>query len=158
MKKENKLIEYTIIESYYGDTKAERSGETYITHINEGLKLLDTLKASPLAKAAFCLHPIVQSDTDFARLIASDSPIFARANFKAWVLATEYRRWSMMFTTDSSVAPKITITDANIKNMLIADKVQNMIALQRNRKKYDANEFKRLNSYFNSWMDILGVK
>ena len=56
--------EYKVIERYYGDKIAERSKVMLMNHINEGLLILDAIEASEQAKKAYCLHPILQSDSD----------------------------------------------------------------------------------------------
>ena len=54
--------EISLIKNFYGDKTAKRSGVPLINHINEGLIVLDFIKASDIAKKAYCLHPLVQSD------------------------------------------------------------------------------------------------
>ena len=57
---------YLAICEFYGERRAKRSGVPYINHIDEGLIVLDAINASVHAKRAYCLHPIFQSDADFA--------------------------------------------------------------------------------------------
>jgi len=53
---------YELISVLYEGKFAERSQVPYINHIDEGLVILNAINASDYAKAAYCLHPVVQSE------------------------------------------------------------------------------------------------
>jgi hypothetical protein len=57
-------IHYRLIEEYYRGRRANRSGLPYINHIHEGLRVLEIIGAGDMTRAAFCIHPIVQSDEE----------------------------------------------------------------------------------------------
>ena len=58
--------EYALIEAYYGNRTAKRSGVWLMNHIDEGLAVLAKINAPKEAYSAFCLHPLVQNDVDLA--------------------------------------------------------------------------------------------
>lgn len=56
-------LEYTLIERFYRNKTAQRSGVPLINHINEGIEIL--FKINQAAIQPFCLHPLIQNDEDF---------------------------------------------------------------------------------------------
>lgn len=118
----NKSSAYELIETYYGDTKSSRGDQYYMNHIDEGLYILEQLKADQETKDAWCLHPIVQSD---AALRDAVTLSFEGISSKAMMYAMEYR-WRANNHL-SFHAPKVPeyIELLPVRQMLIADKIQN---------------------------------
>jgi len=58
--------EYIAIQRWYGERTAARSGVPLIRHIDEALVILARIDASDAAARAFCVHPLVQADSDLA--------------------------------------------------------------------------------------------
>src|SRR5438270_742221 len=58
--------EYLAVQQWYGTRTATRSGVPMMVHIDQGLAILARIEASDAAMRAFCLHPLVQEDEDFA--------------------------------------------------------------------------------------------
>jgi len=81
--------EYRAISEFYGDRCAERSGVRLMNHIDEGLAILDFYKASDDAKAAFCLHPLCQSDEELSANVGAGFWYSSKA--RVIILAMEYR-------------------------------------------------------------------
>lgn len=144
-------IELAAVTEFYGDRRAERSGIAYINHIGEGLAVLDAIGASRTAALAFCLHPLAQSDDDlpnFDPTLASTPEVL--------VAVMEYRNVANRFLSHHiGRSPRLSPLPA-VNEMLVADKVQN-------RKDFEAEAERTgvrrpaLETYFASWLDVLGV-
>jgi hypothetical protein len=144
--------EYAAINEFYGKQTADRSGLLLMRHINDGLHILTLNGASDTAKAAFCLHPLVQNSEV---VDVSWSP--------AYSLACEYKGKANAYLcrpdTDwvSSVGDVQSIvgemTD-DCRAMLIADKRQNygdFIAAHYGKH----SRSKELDLYFRLWLAYL---
>lgn len=153
--------EYQLIRDYYGDRTAERSGIPLLNHIDEGLRILELHQATEDAAAAFCLHPLVQSEEAYrenlARLCEDD-----RVGNMALVLTLEYRRAANSYLcteqTDAwgmdDIAKAVGTLSRDIRHMLIADKQQNykdfMLAHYPRHPRSD-----QLYKYFHNWFNLL---
>src|SRR6185295_15909991 len=83
---------YQAIQAFYGDRRTKRSGVLYIQHINEGLLVLDLIDATQHARQAYCLHPIVQGDTELLTAFQPSSLLYHYLiDLYALALAMEYR-------------------------------------------------------------------
>lgn len=144
-----------LIVSYYGNKRAKRSGVRYITHIYEGLAILEAISASRTAKDAFCLHPILQDDDK----LEANIRLMRHVGHRALITAMEYRnvanRGLNCFQIDNPdwiyLGPL-----ADVHDMLIADKVQNY----KDFKKYHLGthpKSKELDRYFRNWLRALQV-
>jgi hypothetical protein len=144
---------YTLIKSYYGDKKAKRSGVLFIKHIDEGLKILDFIKALSIVKDAYCLHPIFQSDEDFN---ANKYKFFKGIPQPAIILAMEYRRVANSYLSKDKVSDFVGFSCIEVKQMLIADKVQNYkdFLIHHYGKHERSSE---LYEYFHNWFNLLGI-
>ena len=140
---------YSEIEKYYGDKLAKRSGIPYINHIDEGLGILYLLGASRETKEIFTLHPIYQDGFKSTNVnntlmyhFVYYSWLFSRKNYKLESQTYEYFEKEL---------------DANmdLRNIFIADKIQNYKDFMLNKKKYD--DFKSIEQYFLWWFDTLEV-
>lgn len=158
-------LEYTLIEQHYGDRTAERSGIPLINHIREGLEVLRQYSAWPTTMQAFCLHPLIQADKDYAtnyEFLANHQGV----NGAALQLAVEYRNAANAYlckpeTDDWDIDRiraeiKFSHIHPQVRKMLIADKVQNMKDfLFAHRDTHPRSE--QLTKYFQNWLKILGV-
>jgi hypothetical protein len=148
---------YAAIEAFYGDQRAERSGQFYMNHIDEGLDILAQIGAAPHTKDAFCLHPIVQADEDFERALAYQR--LERLPQTAVLLAMEYRSWANAhLPKHAPKKPQWGPTKA-VRDMLMADKLQNRKDYERYlRGKGQAPNEDRLDEYFDEWFDALKLR
>ena len=148
-----------IIERYYGDKRAKRSGVLYINHIYEGLAVLNHLGANEYVKEAYCLHPIFQDDKTFTENLNNIKLKLSDINPLTLIFVMEYRnvanRGLSCFQVDDP--DKIYLGPSNaVRLMLIADKVQN----RKDFLKYHYNthpKSKELDIYFKNWLRKLGV-
>ncbi len=147
--------EYRAIARHYGERTAKRSGVLLIRHIHHGLAILDAIGATERAKRAFCLHPLVQSDTDLgaANLSALTDDVHVMA------LAIEYRSVAnaALSTRALASAADIRLSPlAEVNDMLIADKVQNRADFLRHHAATHPRSAE-LDRYFRLWLERLGV-
>ncbi|MCY1014680.1 hypothetical protein [Pyxidicoccus sp. MSG2] len=149
--------EYRAIERHYGSRKAARSGVDYMSHIDEGLGVLRHFNASDAAKRAWCLHPLVQGDTDLAESFpylqeVTDSP-------QVLALAMEYRNIANAYLSHREVASTEEIALGplpDVADMLRADKVQNYKDfLLHHGQTHPRRE--SLDRYFRLWLERLNV-
>lgn len=151
---------YAAICRFYGDKRAERSQVLLISHIDEGLALLDDIGAPERAKEAYCLHPLIQDDGALLGALAAGS-MFAEAQPDPVVvlLAMEYRRVANDYLAhhcegeDDPIA--LSCVD-EVNQMLIADKVQNRKDFERFHRGTHKNS-DTLQLYFANWLRRLGV-
>ena len=146
--------EYLLIANFYGSQKAERSGVYKMNHIDEGLAILEQIGASDLAKRAYCLHPIYQSDADFAEncdKFVVDKEVLVRV-LEYRSVANEYLSTrTINHTSEIRLSPLKDVND-----MLIADKIQNRKDFELYHK--DTHERSdELKQYFFNWLWRLGV-
>jgi hypothetical protein len=153
-------FELRLIEEFYGDKTAKRSGIRYINHIHEGLTILRDIKASEDAQAAYCLHPIFQADEDLAVHGLPLVQAYPMLRPRIILLVMEYRNIANAYLSprcktrydefDLSVLPEVN-------DMLIADKVQNFKDfVVAGHSKTHANRV-QLTTYFWNWLDRLGI-
>lgn len=145
--------EYDCIARFYGDRKAQRSQVPLINHIDEGLAILDFICASPLAKGAFCLHPIVQNSEN---VDVTWSPCLS--------LAVEYKLYANSYlcrpetdwikTAEDLYAHIGNSMSIDCRKMLVADKLQNQKDfLLWHYGKHPRS--KELDNYFKVWLHYL---
>lgn len=155
--------EYVLIDNYYGDQKARRSGLYLMNHVDEGAGIMAERKASKLAQQAFLVHPMLQDDHHFECL--KNNLVMKHCSKEVIMLCMEYRKvanaylckpetdhWTLK---DIEFACPIIMED--IKEMLIADKVQNY----KDFLMYHALSHPRRNqlfTYFNNWITYLGCE
>jgi hypothetical protein len=154
-------LHYELIRRFYGERRARRSGVLLMNHIDEGLRILDALGASRVAKRAFCLHPLVQADEDLAR--AFEPGGFLRSSegldAAAVALALEYRSVANEYLSKREIGAIAEIRMSplgDVAHMLVADKVQN----RKDFERYHAATHPRsreLAGYFENWLRRLGI-
>ena len=151
---------YAAIREFYGEQCAARSGVPLIAHIDQGIALLDALGASPRAKEAFCIHPLLQDDSALAASLAPGS-VFARHQLDAAAvaLAMEYRRVANAYLShhckDSGDQVELSGLE-EVNQMLVADKVQNRKDFERFHLGTHARSA-ILELYFANWLRRLGI-
>lgn len=157
--------EYRLVKQFYGTSKAERSQVPKINHIDEGLAIMDELGASQAAMQAYCLHPLFQNDAELctdgyaAVVIPGVSPV-------AIMLVMEYRQRANAWLSDKvklsnglpvfNGAPDYGVL-AEVKHMLIADKVQNYKDFLAHHSETHERRHE-LEAYFTFWLRHLGVR
>lgn len=156
--------EYRAIERRYGIKRAERSDVLYMNHIDEGLAVLQWIGATSAAKAAYCLHPIVQTDEDLSlswncRGTMGADRNWTSCNAESILLAMEYRSVANEYLSDRTISSIDEIRLSPIKevnDMLIADKVQNRKDFELHHEGTHVRS-KELARYFRLWLDKLEV-
>jgi len=161
---------YKLIKNHYGDRVAKRSGVPLINHIDEGLDIMMFRGASIEAQEAFCIHPLLQNDSDLA---ARFHQVSAYVCTYVFGLALEYRNIANAFLSErmdepeiaselytygpTAVARYIKISPLpEVNEMLIADKVQNFKDFQLYHNGTHPRSY-QLNNYFNVWAIALGL-
>jgi hypothetical protein len=149
-------VEYKLISRHYGDKVAKRSQVPLMNHINEGLIVLDRISATDQAKRAFCLHPLLQADTD----LKENCYLVSFVEPHVLLLTMEYRSVANEFLSDKIPAHKedtIRLSPLfEVNEMLVADKVQNykdFITYHRDTH----TRSKELSEYFLMWLAALDI-
>ena len=147
------MIEYQLIQAFYGTNRAKRSGVLLINHIDEGLKILEKIKASECSKRAYCLHPLLQSDEAF---LNNKNMNFEGVSSEVLILTMEYRRVANSYLSKNQVTDFVGFSCQEVKEMLTADKIQNykdfLLYHQGTHPRSAA-----LETYFRNWFELLGV-
>lgn len=153
--------EYQLIEAFYGARRAARSAVPLMNHIDEGLAILATIGADRAAMRAFCLHPLIQADDDYAKNM--DRVVKACASgpesTDAVAAALEYRQVANAYLSNVKMPEDGIGLSGSIRvnQMLIADKVQNKKDFDLFHKGSHPNSA-RLCAYFQEWIEALGAK
>lgn len=149
---------YKLIEDFYGNERAKRSGVFLMNHIDEGLTILNQLGASYTTMMAYAIHPIVQSDKDVVNGLEMACKRLSGGSENVIALAMEYRNYANRYLASATMPDDgIALSPIYAVNeMLIADKVQNF----KDFKEYHLGVHQnsdRLNSYFKEWLEALDV-
>lgn len=149
--------EWNLILEHYGEGRAKRSQVPFINHITEGLAILRFIGASNPAKAAFCIHPILQADADLvenfdkARSLISGDVLMLAMEYRS--VANEYLSQRTVYSLDEiRLSPLKDVND-----MLIADKVQNYKDFLLYHHGTHPRS-KELHEYFKNWLDRLDCR
>jgi hypothetical protein len=147
-------LEYNIIKHFYGQQVAKRSQVPLINHIDEGIEILKSINASDDAIAAYCLHPILQSND----AVCNNIPLLnGYNNIHRIILTMEYRRVANAYLSKRHI---ISLDDIElsplheVNQMLWADKLQN----QKDFRLYHLGKHQRsdiLEQYFINWITKL---
>lgn len=154
-----------MIEEFYGDRKAVRSGVPLINHINEGTRILIGLGALPDVVEAYRLHPMFQNDDE----LFHNRYKLLSLNPYTVMLLMEYRNTANSALSDIVYKdyqtdwcplrlrhPIKTSPIDEVNKMLIADKVQNWKDFKiHHLGKHERSE--ELDYYFRSWFRALGI-
>lgn len=167
--------EYRAVAEFYGERTAERSRVPLISHINDGLVVMDQINASQDAMRAWCLHPLFQADSDLAHTVHMRGP-FWEFRPHCILLTMEYRYRANAWLSDKvkksiwqgqrageGMHPDIEVSGLptpgdleEVWHMLIADKVQNCKDFLTHHKGKHERSFE-LEIYFGHWLLALGV-
>lgn len=152
--------EYEIMESRYGDNKTKRSDQYLINHIDEGLSILNTIGASDLAKKAYTVHPIYQSDEDLIKILLEWNDYgYVPLDNMTTLLAMEYRSVANNYLSTRTIDSIDDIRLSPLKDvndMLIADKVQNYKDFILYHQDTHPRS-KELYLYFHNWFKKLNI-
>jgi len=143
---------YNAIKRIYGNSAAKRSEVPYINHINEGLKILSFIDAYYWTAYAYCLHPIMQDDKLFSSILDMRESFISYPS----ILAVEYRHAANSFLSHHKKQDYRPSIFPEVKQMLIADKIQNRKDFEIYHKNSHPNSA-RLTEYFQEWMEILDI-
>lgn len=151
---------YQAVKSFYGSKTAKRSKVPLINHIDEGLKIMAHRNVSHLAQAAYCLHPLVQSDDALSAFVANsgDSPAWglqaSGASMRALALALEYRRVANSYLSKNGPGDLVTTPIRDVWEMLLADKVQNRKDFMMHHQGTHPRST-ILAAYFDTWVHVI---
>lgn len=162
-------MEYHCIKQFYGESRARRSGVPMIQHINEGVIIMDYIGASWNAMRAFVFHPVVQNDEALVGYMTPGGQ-FPFVDSSTLILAMEYRNQANKWLSDKvqkishiGAPPEFQLVGMpepgplpEVKDMLIADKVQNRRDFERYHK-HTHPRAEELSLYFETWLQVLGV-
>lgn len=143
--------EWTLIERFYGDKRANRSQVPLVNHIIEGVQILDDIHADYYTRGAFCIHPMVQSDADLA---VNFDTLRKSVSSDVLALAMEYRSVANEYLSQRTIqsVDEIRLSPlSQVNQMLIADKVQNYkdFILYHHGTHPRSDE---LHQYFQNWL------
>ncbi|MDX1959623.1 MAG: hypothetical protein SFU98_13695 [Leptospiraceae bacterium] len=151
------IIEFEMIQEYYGKRVAERSHVPLIQHIREGLYIMVEEQATELAKQAYCLHPIFQSDE--ALQANYNNSEYLKIDSNVMLLVMEYRNIANAYLSNKQITniSEIQLSPlAEVNSMLVADKIQNYKDFEKYHKATHPRS-KELTYYFENWLVRLGV-
>lgn len=152
--------EYLSVQRHYGDTKAQRSNNYYMNHIDEGIYIIRYLGQEGTHDIedtcrAFCLHPLMQDDAEFLKC----KPL-AKWSTRALMLSMEYRHVANSFLPKHMGIrePPVSVLHPEVALMLKADKIQNRkdfeiyVTPVESKEKIDL-----LRAYFDDWFRVLNI-
>lgn len=154
MRFENTLC-YHLIQKHYMDKKAKRSGIPYMNHIDEGLLILEHINATDVAKDAYCIHPILQSDES----LRDNMHFVSEVDYETLIVTMEYRNVANRYLSNRRLENPADIYLGPMKDvhdMLVADKLQNykdFVLYHRDSHARSAE----LELYFNNWFSRLKI-
>lgn len=129
-------------------------------HIHEGIQILEWIRASDETISAYMLHPIFQADDDVAQ--AFIDPELDTISAGVMLLVMEYRNKANAYlcrpeTDNYTLADLPTLPVLEVRDMLIADKVQNRKDFELHHKGTHPRS-DQLDSYFKLWLQHLGIE
>jgi len=153
---------YKLISEFYGAGKASRSGVDFMNHIDEAyaiLHLFDFNKSYSVIRA-YCLHPIVQMDSDLLKTSQKMHQFEPTNIFLEDIMyAMEYRSVANEYLSNRKInsIEEIRLSPLQVVNdMLILDKIQNRKDFDLYHKgKHERSD--ELAEYFDNWFRRLGI-
>uniref|UniRef100_A0AAU6W1B1 Uncharacterized protein n=1 Tax=Pseudomonas phage Nican01 TaxID=3138540 RepID=A0AAU6W1B1_9CAUD len=153
--------EYDLIELFYKDKTAKRSGVRLMNHIDEGIQMMYEMRASGIAISAFCLHPIAQSGNKGFHILLTAARK-QKIRHEAIHLAQQYAYAANSFLckpstdhfTHKDLCREVGPLNQDLIHMLVADKIQN----EKDFELYHKGSHPRseqLAHYFNLWLEYL---
>ena len=148
--------EHTEVRKFYGDKRAKRSNLPLINHIDEGIYMLQKLKARHATMNAWCLHPLLQEDEALKSFYKE-----LGANFfsRSIAIAMEYR-WvaNSHLSFHNSKIPKLSCI-SEVNDLLKVDKIQNCKDFEVHLMgRADVPNSDRLQKYFHEeWFPVLNI-
>lgn len=153
-----------MVQEFYGAKRAERTGLPLINHIEEGVKVLVELNASPEVIDAFIIHPVYQTldNPDDTLLVKGNS---RHLHPKAIEFAKAYKETANSYLCKPHYRgpeDEIRLSEFwQVNLMLVADKVQNRkdfeLHYEHQEDKEVFNRTEELAQYFKNWLKALGV-
>lgn len=152
---------YLAVNELWGDKRAKHSQLPYMKHIDEGVAILERMRAHVTVIEAFCLHPFFQTLP-----IPWSHPIYLqfRQQFsdRGIRLALEYTITANAYLpvhVEGSFDQVHLSPYPEVNMMLIADKVQNRFDFERNSAYFKAKPDRvgRLDVYFDNWFRALSL-
>lgn len=143
---------YSLISEEYKNKFSNRGKIPYINHIYQGLGILKLLNSDLDTKKAFCYHPIIQSGktldvNDYAVTLANDYSKIANK-----FLRSEYKKYDLY---DIKELQGELVYQSEVREMLIADKIQNYHSFMKNRMFFAEKD--DIKEYFLWWFDVLKI-
>jgi len=128
-------------------------------HIDEGLQILDHMGSDPITKAAYCVHPLFQEDTQLV-VTMLDAKLLKELGHRVIMLVMEYRFKANSYLCgpmyDNANCPDhVDFPLVRVRDMLVADKIQN----EKDFILYNdaIRNGPALETYFRNWLRLLGV-
>ena len=145
--------EYTLIDLYWANKVAKRTGVPYMLHVDEGLGVLEEIGASERAMRIYALHGLLQ---EVYRDKTYDFPGLSHVSPDVLIGAMEYRAVANAhLSSHDPCTPKLS-EDPDVNEALIADKVQNRKDFELyHRDTHDRSD--ALDAYFRRWLKALGI-
>jgi hypothetical protein len=157
---------YKLIQQKYQGKIAKRSGLGYMSHIQEGIFIIQLLYGDDQNLVeAYCLHPIFQNDRLLSQLLVENSSELSLILPQTIVFCMEYRNIANSYTIKNKIKNPESIKIGSLEmihKMLVADKIQNKkdfmkyMYLKHERPSYVKASEHGL-QYFDSWLDRLSV-
>lgn len=152
MIKPNTMQAMFLIREFYGERKTKRHNIRLMDHIEHGVKLLQGMGACDAAVAAYALHPMFQNDVG----LMGNAMVLHALDPYVVALIMEYRSVANQGLRGRTPPKELSIPMIEVRQMLIADKVQNRWSFLKYHKDTHP-EAQSLMTYFDQWLEFLGV-